>query len=154
MRFIFRGRRSIWWVRTMTLVTPRIVNIVSCVNRINDECHFSWQAQYLVKLKGHFSWQAQYSVKFGMIAGARNVVFFNTKWCLWWAWKGTSVARRVADWRFHGRIILRSWSDRPRIGNDVSSVFSKILWDFGRSFFVAGAVFGEFGLWRMLLRAV
>ena len=27
----------------------------------------------------HFSWQAQYSVKFGMIAGARNVVFFNTK---------------------------------------------------------------------------
>ena len=23
-------------------------------------------------------------VKFGMIAGARNVVFFNTK-CLWWA---------------------------------------------------------------------
>ena len=31
-----------------------------------------------------FSWQAQYSVKFGMIAGARNVVFFNTK-CSWWA---------------------------------------------------------------------
>ena len=27
---------------------------------------------------------AQYSVKFGMIAGARNVVFFNTK-CSWWA---------------------------------------------------------------------
>ena len=66
----------------MTLATPRIVNNVSCVNRINDECHFSWQAQYLVKLKCHFSWQAQYSVKFGMIAGARNVVFFNTK-CLW-----------------------------------------------------------------------
>ena len=153
MRFIFRGRRSIWWVRTMTLATPRIVNNVSCVNRINDECHFSWQAQYLVKLKCHFSWQAQYSVKFGMIAGARNVVFFNTK-CLWRAWKGTAVARRVADWRFHGRIILGSWSDRPRIGNDVSSVFSKFLWDFGRSFFVAGAVFGEFGLWRMLLRAL
>ena len=68
----------------MTLVTPRIVNNVSCVNRINDECYFSWQAQYLVKFKCHFSWQAQYSVKFGMIAGARNVVFFNTK-CSWWA---------------------------------------------------------------------
>ena len=81
----------------MTLVTPRIVNNVSCVKRINDECYFSWQAQYLVKCKCHFSrqaqylvkckchfsWQAQYSVKFGMIAGARNVVFFNTKcsWC-------------------------------------------------------------------------
>ena len=57
----------------MTLVTPRIVNNVSCVKRINDECYFSWQAQYMVKFKCHFSWQAQYSVKFGMIAGAQNV---------------------------------------------------------------------------------
>ena len=38
-----------------------------------------------------------------------------------------------------------SWSDRSRIGNDVSSVFAKFLSHFGRSFFVAGAVFGEFG---------
>ena len=150
MRFIFRGRRSIWWVWTMTLVAPRIVNSVSCVTRINHEIHFSWQALHLVKFKCHFSWQAQYSVKFGMIAGARNVAFFNTK-CSWWAWK---VARRVADWRFHGRIMVGSCSDRPRIGNDVSSVFSKFLWDSGRSFFVAGAVFGEFGLWHFLLRAL
>ncbi len=35
-----------------------------------------------MKFECHFSWQAQYSVKFGMIAGARNVVFFNTK-CSW-----------------------------------------------------------------------
>ena len=82
----------------MTHVAPRIVNNVSFVSRINHEihfswqaqylvkckCHFSWQAQYLVKFKCHFSWQAQSSVKFGMIAGARNVVFFNTK-CSWWA---------------------------------------------------------------------
>ena len=68
----------------MTLVAPRVVNSVSCVTRINHEIHFSWQAQYLVKFECHFSWQAQYSVKFGMIAGARNVVFFNTK-CSWWA---------------------------------------------------------------------
>ena len=51
MRFIFRGRRSICCVRTMTLVTPRIVNNVSFVSRINHEIHFSWQVQYLVKLK-------------------------------------------------------------------------------------------------------
>ena len=38
----------------MTLVTPRIVNNVSCVKRINDECYFSWQAQYLVKFKSLF----------------------------------------------------------------------------------------------------
>ena len=63
----------------MTLVAPRIVNNVSCVKMINHDFHFSWQGQYLVKFKCHFSWQAQYSVKFGMIAGARNVVFFKTK---------------------------------------------------------------------------
>ena len=68
----------------MTLVTPCIVNSVLCVKRIDYEIHFSWQAQYLVKLKCYFSWQAQYSVRFGMIAGSRNVVFFNTK-CSWWA---------------------------------------------------------------------
>ena len=51
---------------------------------VTFKCHFSWQAQYSVKWKCHFSWQAQYLVKFGMIAGERNVVFFNTK-CLWWA---------------------------------------------------------------------
>ena len=29
----------------MILVAPRIVNNVSCVKRINDECYFLWQAQ-------------------------------------------------------------------------------------------------------------
>ena len=67
----------------MTYVALRIVNNVSCVKRINDECYFSRQAQYLVKFECHFSWQAQYSVKFGMIAGAQNVVFFNTKCSRW-----------------------------------------------------------------------
>ena len=52
----------------------------------------------------------------------------------------------VGSWSDHSRIILGSCSDRLRIGNDVSSVFSKFLSDSGRSFFVAGAVFGEFGL--------
>ena len=50
----------------------------------------------LVMLNCHFSWQAQYSVKFGMIAGARKVVFFNRK-CSWRARNVTSVARRVAE---------------------------------------------------------
>ena len=34
----------------MALDTPRIVNNVSCVKRINDECYFSWQAQQSVIL--------------------------------------------------------------------------------------------------------
>ena len=33
------------------LVAPRIVNDVSYVRDINHENHFSWQAQYLVKLE-------------------------------------------------------------------------------------------------------
>ena len=79
MRVISRGRRSIWWSWRVTLVAPRIVNGVSYVRRINHEIHFSWQAQYLVKLECHFSWQAQQFVKFWEIAGARNVAFFHTK---------------------------------------------------------------------------
>ena len=35
----------------MTYVAPRIVNSV-CVKRIQHEIHFSWQAQYLVRLEG------------------------------------------------------------------------------------------------------
>ena len=35
----------------MTAVAPRIVNSVSCAKRIDHERHFSWQAQYLVKLE-------------------------------------------------------------------------------------------------------
>ena len=51
MRFILRGRRSIWSSWRMTLVSPRIVHDVSYVMRINHEIHFAWQAQYLVKLE-------------------------------------------------------------------------------------------------------
>ena len=63
----------------MTLLAPRILNDVSYEMCINHEIHFAWQAQYLVKLDCHFSWQAQHLVTFWEIAGARNVVFFNTK---------------------------------------------------------------------------
>ena len=38
----------------MTLVAPRIVNVVSYFTRINDEFHFAWQAQYLAKLECDF----------------------------------------------------------------------------------------------------
>ena len=61
------------------MLALRIGNDVSYETRINHEIHFAWQAQYLVKLDCHFSWQAQHLVTFWEIAGARNVVFFNTK---------------------------------------------------------------------------
>ena len=47
--------------------------------------------------------------------------------------------------RFLGRILVGSFSDRSRIGNDVSPVFSQFLSDVGWSFCVAGAVFGQVG---------
>ena len=50
MRFILRGRRSIWLRWRVTLVAPRILNDVSYVMRINHEIPFAWQAQCLVKL--------------------------------------------------------------------------------------------------------
>ena len=59
-----------------------------------------------------------------------------------WRRGGFSFAFSGSD---HGRIGLGSWSDRSRIGNDVSPVFSQFLCDVGWSFCVAGAVFGEVG---------
>ena len=75
----FRDRRSIWWGWRVTSLAPRIGNEVSYVTQIIDDIHFAWQAQYLVRLEGDFSWQAQHFVTFWEIAGARNVVFYNTK---------------------------------------------------------------------------
>ena len=63
----------------MTFLAPRIGNDVSYVTQIIDDIHFAWQAQYLVRLAGDFSWQAHHFVTFWQIAGARNVVFYNTK---------------------------------------------------------------------------
>ena len=63
----------------MTLLAPRIGNDVSYVTQITDDIDFVWQAQYLVRFEGDFSWQAPHIVTFWEIAGARNVVFYNTK---------------------------------------------------------------------------
>ena len=78
MRFILRGRRNICWVGRVTLLAARIGNDVSYVTQSTDDIDFVWQAQYLVRLAGGFSWQAQHFVTFWEIAGARNVVFYNT----------------------------------------------------------------------------
>ena len=63
----------------MILLAARIGNDDSYVMRIIEDIEFVWQAQYLVRLAGDFSWQAQHFVTFRKIAGARNVVFYNTK---------------------------------------------------------------------------
>ena len=53
---------------------------------------------------------------------------------------GCGLAVSCSD---HGRIMVASCSDLPRIGNDVSSVFKDLLRNFAMQFFVAGAVFGD-----------
>ena len=50
--------------------------------------------------------------------------------------------------------MVGSSSDRSRIGIDVSSVLEKCLSNFGESFCVAGAVFGDVGGCHLLFRAL
>ena len=92
-------------------------------------------------------------VKFGMIAGAGNVVIFN-RICSWRARKVPLAALRVQFCVFR----VGSFSDRSRIGRalemDVSPVFSYFLSDLGWSFCVAGAVFDEVGGRCLLLPAL
>ena len=51
----------------------------------------------------------------------------------------------VGSWSDHGRIMLGSCSNRPRIGIDASAVFGAFFFAFGVQLCVAGAVFGEVG---------
>ena len=64
MRFILRGRRSIWWSWSVTLVAPRILNDVSYVRRINHAVHFAWQAQYLARFEVDFASSAHSKWRF------------------------------------------------------------------------------------------
>ena len=60
MRFMLRGRRSIWSGWRVMLVDPRIVNDVSYVMRIKHAMHIAWLAQYLVRLQGDACCSAQH----------------------------------------------------------------------------------------------
>ena len=51
----------------------------------------------------------------------------------------------LGSWSDHARIMVGSFSDRPRIGNDISSVFKDFVRNFAMQFCAAGAVFGEVG---------
>ena len=63
MRFILRGRRSIWCSWRVTLVALRIGDDGLYMTWITHDIHFVWQAQYLLKLEGdsccsaHWKWR-------------------------------------------------------------------------------------------------
>ena len=127
-------------------------------NRVEkSRMHFSCQAQYLVKLECDFSWQAQHFVQFWEIAGARNVVFLNTKGVSKMG-RVRSPKRRVRDDDFmvglssdYPRVILGLSSNRLYIGGSNSESFQCNL---ELKDFVAGAVFAEVGGWLCLLCAL
>ena len=73
IKFILRGRRSIWWCWRVTLLALHWKWRFIC--DADQWWHSFCVAQYLVSLAGDFSWQAQHFVTFWEIAGTRNVVF-------------------------------------------------------------------------------
>ena len=96
------------------MLALRIGNDVSYVTRINHEIHFSWQAQYLVKLECDFSWQAQHLVTF-------------------WEYKIVSKMGRVRSPKRRVRdddFILGSSSDHARIVLESSLYWRKQFTEF------------------------
>ena len=96
-------------------------------------------------------WQAQHAVKLWEIAGMRNVEFSTTK-CISKArkvnLKQTGGCEMTSSCSDHSRILLGSFWDHARSVrhvNDASSVSEDFCSDFGTSFFVAGAIFGDVG---------
>ena len=101
----------------MTLVTPRIVNSVSCVKRIDHESHFAWQAQFR---------EVEVSL---FVAGAVFGEIWNdsrsAKCCIF-QYKMLVVGVKsnlgceagcglTVSWSDHARIMVGSWSDHARI---------------------------------------
>ena len=220
MRFILRGRRSIWWTCRLTFVAPRIVNDVSYVTRINHEIHFAWQAQYMVKLSCDFCCSAHCKWRFicdadqswdsfcvaGAVFGEVGVSLFvagaafrailgdsrSAKCCIFQykivfeIGRVRSPKRRVRDDDFIlglssecRRIVFLLAEAIQRVSNAILNL--KISWQAQYlvrlegdiacsahwkwrficdadqswdSFCVAGAVFGELVVWRLLLRAL
>ena len=166
---ILCGRRNIEGWRVLT-IAPRVVNDVSYKMWINHEIHFAWQAQHLVKFMcylswqaqplvkfiRHFSWQAQHVSKFGMLAGAGNVLISNRS-CSWRVRKVPSAARQVAVCVFRVGSwpdILGSFSDRSCIANNVSPVFSKFLSDIGWSFWCQRSIWWKWKVMPVVPRIV
>ena len=89
----------------MRHVAPRIVNAVSCATDINHESHSAWQAQYLVILECHFSSQAQYLVKSGEIwVDSRIVKCCNFQYKM----RCRGGKSKLCERTDHGRIMLES----------------------------------------------
>ena len=157
----FRGRRSIWWGWRVTLLAPRIGNDVSYVTPINHEIHFSWQAQYLVRLEGDFACSAHWKWHFISLV----TLILCGRGSIWWGWRVTLLARRIGnDVSYVTPInheIHFSWQAQYLVrleGDFECSAYWKwhVICDadhWWHWFCVAGAVFGEVGVWLFVAGA-
>ena len=141
----FRRRRSTWWLWRVTLVAPRIVTDVSFVMPINDDIHFAWQGQYLVKLEWLFVAGAAFGASLGDSRSAKCCIF---------QYKIFSKMGRVRSPKPRVRddgFIVGMSSDCRRIMFESSFYWRKHFTDLSlKSWtqnFVAGAVLGDFEGW-------
>ena len=101
-------------------------------------------------------WQAQYLVTFWEIAGPRNVVFFNTK--LSRSSHGEGLRSGGCEMTILSSDYPRLSSDYPRLSSNRlyigGSTWGTFTWDLPLQDYVAGAVFGEGGVWLYVAGAV
>ena len=81
-----------------------------------------------MRLEGDFSWQVQHFVTFWEIAGARNVVLYNTKSSPRSDREGLrsggcDLTILSSDMVGYGRIIVELWPNRLSIGGSTSGSF-------------------------------
>ena len=149
----FRGRCSTWWSSSVTF-PGRCSTWWSSSVTFRGRRSTSWSAS--VTFRGRRSTWWRFECKIGRETLYCSIENARGEFEKWPHLRGglRTVGFMVGLFSDHGRIMVGSFSDRPRIGNDVSPVFGHFLWNFAMQFCVAGAVFGEVGSWHLLLRAL
>ena len=101
MSFICRGRRSIWWSWRVTHFASRLVLDVSFEIRINQQSHFSWQAQSVFgELGGWVLFLRALYWTFHMWGGSIMRLIFGGTGRIWWSWSVTFRGRHSISWKF------------------------------------------------------
>ena len=131
MRFILRGRRSIWWSWRVTLLAPRIGNDVSYVMRINYDIHFSVAGAVFGEVGGWLLLLRAWEMTFHMWRGSIMTFIF--------PWQAPYLVKLEGDFTCSAHWKWCFICDADQRCD---------------SFCVAGAIFGEVGGWLLLLRAL
>ena len=149
---------------------PRIVFILAeAIQRVSAailNLKISWQAQYLLRLEVDIACSAHWKWRLHMRRGSNMTFILRGRRSICWGWRLTLLAPRILnDVSYVTRInheMHFAWQAQYLVRFEVDfacSAHSKwgFMWDADQSwdsFCVAGAVFGEVGLWLLLLRAL